>query len=238
MPISVKAKGTPESNKLGCKMRFAYVENSRSKSGDCHAAYEDAYCAPTASVEISVNTKRTIAIASDFLCRRASRYSQSRSPGVSQPSAMGGEICACRGSNSCESLMKDWMRPATQENMNQTCGTPNANVGKRGRDANSRSECLEFLAGLEAYGLARRNADFLSGAGIAADPGLARANVKHAEAAQLNALAFSERILHGFKYGLDGLLGLRPAHTGLGNHCIYNVQLNHSILLLLSGKLC
>src|SRR5580700_2817803 len=150
---------------------------------------------------------------------------------------MGEGIAAGRGSNSCRSLMKDWMRGAPQENTDRTSGTPDADVGKLLRDTNVSSERLEFLAGLKAHGLAGRNADFLAGAGIAADPGLARANVEHTEPAQLDSLAFSERALHGFKYSLDGLFGFRAAHTGLGNHCIYNIQLNHSILLLLRGKL-
>jgi dCTP deaminase len=100
------------------------------------------------------------------------------------------------------------------------------------------SERLQFLAGLEAHRFAGRDADFLAGARIAADAGLARAHVEYTEAAQLNSLALAERVLHGFKDGFDGLFGLGPAHAGLVYNGIYNVQLNHTSLLLFNGKLC
>ena len=48
---------------------------------------------------------------------------------------------------------------------------------------------LQFLAGLEADGLARRNRNFGAGARIASDAGLARAHVEHAKSAQFNAVA-------------------------------------------------
>jgi hypothetical protein len=100
------------------------------------------------------------------------------------------------------------------------------------------SERLQFLAGLEAHRFTGRDADFLAGAGIAADAGLARADVEHTEAAQLNSLALAERILHRFKNGFDGLFRLGPAHAGLIYNGINNVQLNHTSLLLFNGKLC
>ena len=48
---------------------------------------------------------------------------------------------------------------------------------------------LQFLAGLEADGLAGRNVDLGAGARVAANAGLARAHGEDAEAAQLNAIA-------------------------------------------------
>jgi hypothetical protein len=97
------------------------------------------------------------------------------------------------------------------------------------------SERLQFLAGLEAHRFARRDADFLAGARVAANAGLARAHVEHTEAAQLYSLAFAERVFHGSKDGFDGLFRLGPAHAGLGYDCIYDVQLNHTSLLLFNG---
>jgi len=97
---------------------------------------------------------------------------------------------------------------------------------------------LQFFAGLEAHGFAWRNADFLAGARIAANSGLARAHVEHTEAAQLNSIAFAESLLHGIENGLDGLLGLGSAHAGLVHNGIHNVQLNHANLQLFNGKLC
>jgi len=101
------------------------------------------------------------------------------------------------------------------------------------RDAGS--ECLQFLAGLEAHRFAWRDADFLAGAGIAADASLAWAHVEHAEAAELNTLTFAERILHGFEDRFDGLFRFGPAHAGLVYNCIYNIQLDHTSLLLFNG---
>jgi hypothetical protein len=107
-----------------------------------------------------------------------------------------------------------------------------------GKQGFASSERLQFLAGLEAHCFAGRDADFLAGAGIPADAGLAGAHVEDTEAPQFNSLAFTERILHGLEDSFDGLLRLGPAHTGLINDCINDIQLNHSILLRFDGKLC
>jgi hypothetical protein len=130
------------------------------------------------------------------------------------------------------------MRGSAQENRKRGRGIPKDNTGRRRRDENLSSERLQFLAGLEAHRFAWRDADFLTGARIAADAGFARAHVEHTEAAQLDSLAFAERILHGFKDGFDGLFRLGPAHSGLVYDCINNIQLNHTSLLLFNGKLC
>jgi hypothetical protein len=100
------------------------------------------------------------------------------------------------------------------------------------------SERLQFLAGLEAHRFSGRDADFLSGAGIAANAGLARAHVENTKAAELNSFAFAERILHGLKYGFHGLFCLGPAHASLVYDCINDIQLNHTTLLLFDGSLC
>src|ERR1700692_1464011 len=103
------------------------------------------------------------------------------------------------------------MRGEAQENRNRGQGTPNGNSKRRRRAANGISERLQFLAGLEAHRFAWWNADFLAGARIAANAGLARAHVEHAEAAQLDSFPFAERILHRSKNSFDGLFGLGPA---------------------------
>src|SRR5271169_6285339 len=100
------------------------------------------------------------------------------------------------------------------------------------------SERLQLLAGFEAHRFAGRDADFLAGARIAADASLAGADVEHAKTAELNALAFAKGVLHGFEDGLDGLLRLGPAHTRLAHHRIHDIELDHTSLLLSSGKLC
>ena len=57
-------------------------------------------------------------------------------------------------------------------------------------------KCLQFLAGLEAYSLAGRDADFRPRTRVAADAGLARLYRKHAEATQFNAVVVSLGFLH------------------------------------------
>src|SRR5271169_5217269 len=106
MPISVKAKGTPASKSCGCASKAAYVEKSCSKSGDCPDAYEDAYCAPTASVEIKVRTKSRMAIASDFRCLRASRFSQDGLGGRSHVATTGVSVSSGVDSNSLRSVIR------------------------------------------------------------------------------------------------------------------------------------
>src|SRR5258708_34692929 len=56
------------------------------------------------------------------------------------------------------------------------------------------SDGLQFLAGLEAHSLARRNIDFLNGAGLTPDAGFERLDVDDADAPQFDAVAAPERI--------------------------------------------
>src|SRR5580658_302736 len=60
-------------------------------------------------------------------------------------------------------------------------------LGFRSRSRGSRRKRLQFLAGLEASGLARRDTNLLSSARVAADAGLARLYVEHAKAAEFDA---------------------------------------------------
>ena len=98
-------------------------------------------------------------------------------------------------------------------------------------------EALEFFAGLEADGLARGNIDFLAGAGIAADAGLARLDAENAKAAKLDALAAAEGLLERFENGFDGLLGLGAADVRRGDDGVYDVQLNHTSLRRIRGQM-
>jgi hypothetical protein len=88
-------------------------------------------------------------------------------------------------------------------------------------------EGLQLFAGLEADGFARWDADLLAGAGIAADAGLAGFDVEDAKAAQLDAFAAAESVLHGFEDGLDGLFGFGTGDVSLLDDCIYDIELNH-----------
>src|SRR6266850_1215472 len=91
-------------------------------------------------------------------------------------------------------------------------------------------EALEFFAGLEAHGFAGRNVDFFTGAGIAADAGLARLDAKNAKAAELDELGAPEGLLEGFENGFDGLVGLGAADFFLEQNTAYDIQLNHTSL--------
>src|SRR5487761_2341554 len=73
-------------------------------------------------------------------------------------------------------------------------------------DSRSSTQCvlferLQFLAGLKAHCLARRDRDLGAGTRVASDAGLARAHVEDSEAAQLNSLAAPQGALHAFKDG-------------------------------------
>src|SRR5712691_1378096 len=103
-------------------------------------------------------------------------------------------------------------------------------AGREHAGQNAASERLQFLAGLEAHSLAGRDADFLAGPWIPPDACLARADVEHTEAAQLNPLSLAESRFHGFEDGLDGLLRFGPGHAGLVYHRVYNVELDHTRL--------
>src|SRR6266850_4721437 len=115
--------------------------------------------------------------------------------------------------------------------------------GTRQRDSNGlvrflgALEALKFFAGLEADGFAGRNVDFFTGAGIAADAGLARLDAEDAEAAELDALAAAKGLLKRFENGFDGLLGLGTADTRRGDDGVYNVQLNHTSLRRFRGQM-
>jgi len=67
---------------------------------------------------------------------------------------------------------------------------------------------VEFFAGFEADGLAGRDADLFTGTRVASDAGLARFDGEDTKAAQLDALACDERLLHAAEDGVDGSLCL------------------------------
>ena len=94
-------------------------------------------------------------------------------------------------------------------------------------------DALEFFAGFEADGFARRDADFFAGAGVAADAGFAGLDAEDAKAAEFDALAAAESLLKGFEDGFHGLLGFGAADESLGDNRIDDVQLDHTRLLVL-----
>src|SRR5207237_3281738 len=79
---------------------------------------------------------------------------------------------------------------------------------------------LQLLAGLETHRFSRRNGNLRPGTRVASDAGLARAHVKHAETAQLDSVAFRQRLLHALEDGFHGQLGFGLGDAGLVNHFV------------------
>src|SRR5688500_14051795 len=75
-------------------------------------------------------------------------------------------------------------------------------------------QLLQFFTGFEANRLAGRNRDLRSGARVAADAGLPRADVKDPEAAQFYAFAVAESALHALENCFDGHLGFSLGDAG------------------------
>ena len=61
---------------------------------------------------------------------------------------------------------------------------------------------MKFLAGFEADRFARSDADFSTGSGIAAYPGLSWPYVEDAKTSQLNAFTSGEGLFHALKDGV------------------------------------
>jgi hypothetical protein len=101
---------------------------------------------------------------------------------------------------------------------------PGLTTGRRGQGVGSRRlelgfsewlvEGLEVFAGFEADGFTGSDADLGTGAGIAADAGFAGLDGEDAEAAELDAVAFNEALLHGVEDGVDGGFRLGANETG------------------------
>jgi hypothetical protein len=70
-------------------------------------------------------------------------------------------------------------------------------------------EKVEFLSWLEA--------------GIATDPGFARADIENAEAAQLDALSLGESALEALEYSIHGSLRLVALKAGTLDHMVNDV---------------
>src|SRR5215469_9981654 len=85
---------------------------------------------------------------------------------------------------------------------------------------------LQFLSRLEANCFTGRNIHLLAGARIAADASLARLDVEHAEASELDPLAASERVLHCLEDGLDRLFGFSSADIRLLYNRVDEVELD------------
>src|SRR5271170_5221665 len=89
---------------------------------------------------------------------------------------------------------------------------------------------LEFFPGLEADGLAGRDANLLSGTRITADAGLARLHREDTKAAEFDAFPACQSVLHRLEYGFHGLLGFAARDAGLLYDGVDDIELDHTIL--------
>src|SRR6476646_6367224 len=140
-------------------------------------------------------------------------------------------LISCRsGSNrwySCEGGCISGMKQSPWETFDK--------LAERGKSANRLVDGLQLLSRFEAHGLSGRNVDFCAGARVAADTGFARAHVKNAKSAQLNAFAAGQGLLHAFKNRFHGQLSLGFGDAGFIHHFVDDIELNHRSALL--GKL-
>src|SRR5580704_9030939 len=90
---------------------------------------------------------------------------------------------------------------------------------------------LQLLAGFETHRFAGWNGDLGAGARVAADPGLAWADVEDAEAAQLDALTVRQSPLHALKNCFHSHLGLGLGDAGFVDHFVDDVELDHGLPL-------
>jgi len=85
---------------------------------------------------------------------------------------------------------------------------------------------VEVFAGFEAHGFAGGDADFRSGARVAANSCFSGPDVEDAEAAELDAVSIGECAFETFKDGFDGGLGFHAGQSGTLNYLMYDVLLN------------
>jgi hypothetical protein len=86
---------------------------------------------------------------------------------------------------------------------------------------------MKLFAGLEADCFARSDGDFCSGPRIAADACFAWFNSEDAEAAQFDAIASNQSLLHAFEDGVYCGFCLGSRQTGALNNPLYKILLNH-----------
>jgi len=89
---------------------------------------------------------------------------------------------------------------------------------------------LKLFARFEAHCLARRYAHFSACTRVATDAGLAGTNVEDAEAAQFNAIALRQSLLHTLEDGLDGHFRFGLGDSRLVHDFVDDVEFDHNRL--------
>ena len=93
--------------------------------------------------------------------------------------------------------------------------------------SNELIEQMKLFAGLEADCLAWSDGDFGACPGIAADAGFTWLDGEYTEAAQFDAVARDEGLLHAVKYGVYRRLCFGSWQSGTLNNPLYKILLNH-----------
>ncbi len=86
---------------------------------------------------------------------------------------------------------------------------------------------MEFFAGFEANGFAWGNGDFGACSWIAADAGFTWLDGEDTEAAQLDAVACDEGLLHAVEDSVNRSLCFDTWQSGTLNNPLYKILLNH-----------
>src|SRR5579872_2645421 len=102
----------------------------------------------------------------------------------------------------------------------------NARISMVREKANS-VDGLQLLAGLEAHRFTWRNGNLGAGAWVPSDTGLARSDIEHTKASQLNTIALSKRPLHAAEHCLHGQFGLGFSDSCLVDHFVDDIELDH-----------
>jgi len=95
---------------------------------------------------------------------------------------------------------------------------------------------LEFLPGLKANGLSRRDGHFFAGAGIATDAAFAWLDDENAKAPQLDPIAARKGVLHRIEERLDCLFGFQLRDAGLVGKAIDDIEFDHGNVASGSGE--
>src|SRR5262249_30232380 len=101
-------------------------------------------------------------------------------------------------------------------------------ASRREGPTNRLSDVRQIFTGLEADRPARRDADFFSGPGVAADAALARLHLEDTEPAKLDSLAALHGDSHRVEHRVDRHLGLDLGDIGDFRHFVDDVDFDHA----------
>jgi len=91
---------------------------------------------------------------------------------------------------------------------------------------------LQLFSRLKPHGFAWRNRDFRAGSRISPDTGFSRPYIEDTKTPQLNAVALGQRLLHAVEDGLNRQFSLGLGNSGLIDHFVDDVELDHGSPLL------